>query len=399
MLPLPLYLLKTIISYMQRKGYVNLPLHTDHTPRWLWHRMVKLSGAITEVILEEYGHEEFLNRISNPYWFQAFSCVIGFDWHSSGTTTTTCGALRASLSPEEHGIAVLGGKGKNSLKTPSQLMQMGDSFNLSDKTTDYLIRSSKLSAKIDNSCIQDTYTLYQHNFFLTEEGSWAVVQQGMNLNNKYARRYHWMSTDLDEFFSSPHTAIECDKKELNTLDMSSFDSKEARDISVDLINDNPEHLRTYFRRKNPSQTLLSDFFDLRAEDDDPTSFNRQPNFTMPSHHPVLDMDLSDREFEVLKNAYEVQPEDYSELISLKGIGPKKIRALALISDLVYGKRASWEDPVKYSFAHGGKDGFPYPVDREVYDHSIQTIKDSLDQAKLDNKEKHDAIKRLTKYIN
>ncbi|MDO5825621.1 MAG: DUF763 domain-containing protein [Methanosphaera sp.] len=384
---------------MQRKGYVNLPLHTDHTPRWLWHRMVKLSGAITEVILEEYGHEEFLNRISNPYWFQAFSCVIGFDWHSSGTTTTTCGALRASLSPEEHGIAVLGGKGKNSLKTPSQLMQMGDSFNLSDKTTDYLIRSSKLSAKIDNSCIQDTYTLYQHNFFLTEEGSWAVVQQGMNLNNKYARRYHWMSTDLDEFFSSPHTAIECDKKEENTLDMSSFDSKEARDISVDLINDNPEHLRTYFRRKNPSQTLLSDFFDLRAEDDDPTSFNRQPNFTMPSHHPVLDMDLSDREFEVLKNAYEVQPEDYSELISLKGIGPKKIRALALISDLVYGKRASWEDPVKYSFAHGGKDGFPYPVDREVYDHSIQTIKDSLDQAKLDNKEKHDAIKRLTKYIN
>ena len=383
---------------MQRKGFVNLPLHTDHTPRWLWHRMVKLSGAITEVILEEYGHEEFLNRISNPYWFQAFSCVIGFDWHSSGTTTTTCGALRASLNAEEHGIAVLGGKGKNSLKTPGQLLRMGDEFNLSDKTTDYLVRSSKLSAKIDNSCIQDKYTLYQHNFFLTEEGSWAVVQQGMNLDNKYARRYHWMSTDLDEFLSSPHTAIECDKKEPDTLDMSSKDSREARDISVDLINDNPEHLRTYFKRKDPKQTLLSDYFNLDSQDDDPTSFNNQPNFTMPSHHPVLDMDLSDREFEVLKNAYEVQPDNYRELISLKGIGPKKIRALALISDLVYGKKASWEDPVKYSFAHGGKDGFPYPVDREVYDHSIQTIKDSLEQAKLDNKEKHDAIKRLTKYI-
>lgn len=383
---------------MQRKGYVNLPLHTDHTPRWLWQRMVKLSGAITEVILDEYGHEEFLNRISNPYWFQAFSCVIGFDWHSSGTTTTTCGALRASLNAEEHGIAVLGGKGKNSLKTPRQLLQMGDFFNLSDKTTDYLVRSSKLSAKIDNSCIQDKYTLYQHNFFLTEDGSWAVVQQGMNLNNKYARRYHWMSTDLDDFLSSPHTAIECDKKEKNTLDMSSKDSKQARDISVDLINDNPEHLRTYFRRKDSKQTLLSDYFNLNSNDDDPTSFNAQPNFTMPSHHPVLDMDLSDREFEVLKNAYEVQPENYRELISLKGIGPKKIRALALISDLVYGQKASWEDPVKYSFAHGGKDGFPYPVDREVYDHSIQTIKESLEQAKLDNKEKHDAIKRLTKYI-
>jgi len=383
---------------MQRRGITNLPLHTDHTPRWLWNRMVKLSGAITEVILEEYGHQEFLERISNPYWFQAFSCVIGFDWHSSGTTTTTCGALRASLNPQEHGIAVLGGKGKNSLKTPSQLIDAGENFNLSTKTTETLVKSSKLSAKIDNACIQDTYSLYQHNFFLTEDGSWAVIQQGMNLNNKYARRYHWISTDLDKFLSSPHTAIECDKKEENTLDMSSKDSVNVQEISVDLINDNPEHLRTYFRRKDPKQTLLTDYFNFDNEDNDPTGFNNQPSFTMPSHHPVLDMDLSDKEFEVLKNAYELQPENYQELISLKGIGPKKIRALALISDLVYGKKASWEDPVKYSFAHGGKDGFPYPVDREVYDHSIQTIKDSLEQAKLDNKERHDAIKRLNKFI-
>lgn len=383
---------------MQRRGITNLPLHTDHTPRWLWNRMVKLSGAITEVILEEYGHQEFLERISNPYWFQAFSCVIGFDWHSSGTTTTTCGALRASLNPQEHGIAVLGGKGKNSLKTPSQLIAAGENFNLSTKATETLVKSSKLSAKIDNACIQDTYSLYQHNFFLTEDGGWAVIQQGMNLNNKYARRYHWISTDLDKFLLSPHTAIECDKKEDNTLDMSSKDSVDVQEISVDLINDNPEHLRTYFRRKDPKQTLLTDYFNFDNEDNDPTGFNNQPSFTMPSHHPVLDMDLSDKEFEVLKNAYELQPENYQELISLKGIGPKKIRALALISDLVYGKRASWEDPVKYSFAHGGKDGFPYPVDREVYDHSIQTIKDSLEQAKLDNKERHDAIKRLNKFI-
>lgn len=383
---------------MQRRGITNLPLHTDHTPRWLWNRMVKLSGAITEVILEEYGHQEFLERISNPYWFQAFSCVIGFDWHSSGTTTTTCGALRASLNPQEHGIAVLGGKGKNSLKTPSQLIAAGENFNLSTKATETLVKSSKLSAKIDNACIQDTYSLYQHNFFLTEDGGWAVIQQGMNLNNKYARRYHWISTDLDKFLLSPHAAIECDKKEDNTLDMSSKDSVDVQEISVDLINDNPEHLRTYFRRKDPKQTLLTDYFNFDNEDNDPTGFNNQPSFTMPSHHPVLDMDLSDKEFEVLKNAYELQPENYQELISLKGIGPKKIRALALISDLVYGKRASWEDPVKYSFAHGGKDGFPYPVDREVYDHSIQTIKDSLEQAKLDNKERHDAIKRLNKFI-
>lgn len=381
---------------MQRKGITNLPLHTDHTPRWLWERMVKLSGALTEVILDEYGQDEFLRRISNPYWFQAFSCVIGFDWHSSGTTTTTCGALRASLDPEKHGIAVLGGKGKNSLKTPSQLEQMGDTFSLSDKLTDNLIKSSKLSAKIDNACIQDSYSLYQHNFFLTENGKWAVVQQGMNTNNKYARRYHWMSTDLDEFFNDPHTGIDCEKKQDSVLNMSSKESKEARSISVDLINDNPDHLRTYFR-KDKKQTLLTDFFDWN-NDDDPTGFNNQPHFTMPKHHPVLDMDLSDKEFEVLKNAYEIQPENYHDLISLKGMGPKKIRALALISDLVYGKKASWEDPVKYSFAHGGKDGFPYPVDKEVYDHSIKTIEDALNQSKLDKKDKLDAIKRLNKHI-
>ncbi len=384
---------------MQRKGITNLPLHTDHTPPWLWKRMVKLSGALTEVILEEYGHDEFLNRISNPYWFQGFSCIIGFDWHSSGTTTTTCGALRASLNPEEHGIAVLGGKGKNSLKTPVQISQLSDTFNISEKSTEMLIKSSKLSAKIDNSCIQDNYTLYQHNFFLTENGKWAVIQQGMNLSNKYARRYHWMSTDLDNFLNDPHTAIECDQKNDETLNMASKDSKEVQKISVDLINDNPEHLRTYFRRKDSKQTLLSDFFDFNSEESDPTGFLKQKSFTMPAHHEVLDMDLSDSEFKVLKNAYELQPSDYKELISLKGIGPKKIRALALISDLVYGQEASWEDPVKYSFAHGGKDGFPYPVDREVYDYSIETIKDSLKQAKLSDKEKYDAIKRLNKYIN
>lgn len=383
---------------MRRKGITNLPLHSDHTPRWLWNRMVKLSGAITEVILEEYNQKEFLERISNPYWFQAFSCVIGFDWHSSGTTTTTCGALRASLNPEEHGIAVLGGKGKNSRKTPVQLENISDTFNISDKATETLIESSKLSAKIDNSCIQDTYTLYQHNFFLTESGNWAVVQQGMNTDTGYARRYHWMNTDIDNFLNNPHTGIECDKKEDETLDMSSKDSKEVQKISVDLINDNPEHLRTYFRRKDPKQTLLTDFFDFNEEEKDPTGFKNQQSFSMPRHHEVLDMDLSDREFKVLKNAYEIQPENYKELISLKGIGPKKIRALALISDLVYGEKASWEDPVKYSFAHGGKDGFPYPVDREVYDHSISTIKTALEEAKLDKKEKYDAIKRLDKFL-
>ncbi len=384
---------------MQRKGIANLPLHRDHTPRWLWNRMVKLSGAISEVILDEYGSKEFLERLSNPYWFQSFSCIIGFDWHSSGTTTTTCGALRASLNPQEHGIAVLGGKGKNSRKTPNQLLETSQLFNLTTKKTDDLVTSSKLSAKIDNSCIQDTYTLYQHNFFLTEDGNWAVIQQGMNTNTGFARRYHWMDTDQNEFLSDPHSAIECNKKEKETLNMSAKDSHEAQKVSLDLVNDNPEHLREFIRRRDPKQSLLTDFYsDSQKVDDDPTGFYDQPAFEMPARHEVTKVDLTERDLKVLKNAYELQPENYKELISLKGIGPKKIRALALISDLVYGKSASWNDPVKYSFAHGGKDGFPYPVDRDVYDHSITTLKEAIDESKLDKKEKIDAIKRLNKHI-
>lgn len=382
---------------MQRKGMANLPIHGGHAPRWLWHRMVKLSKAISEVILEEYGQKEFLERISNPYWFQSFSCVIGFDWHSSGTTTTTCGALRAALNEQDHGIVVLGGKGKNSLKTPRQLEKKGEYFNFKEHQIDDLIKSSRLTAKIDNSCIQDTYTLYQHNFFLTEKGSWAVVQQGMNLDEKYARRYHWMSDEFDKFLEDPHTAISCDKKENETLNMASKESKEVQKISLDLINDNPKHLRKYFRNKDPNQRSLMDF--IKDEDEDFSNFKAQESFTLPAHHPIYKMDMNDREFEVLKNAYEIQPENYEELIMLKGIGPKKIRALALISDIIYGEKASWRDPVKYSFAHGGKDGFPYPVDKETYDHSIETMKDALYQAKLDDNERLSAVKRLNKYMN
>lgn len=341
--------------------------------------MVKLSCAITEVILDEYGPHEFLNRISNPYWFQSFSCILGFDWHSSGTTTTTLGALKQSIKPEEHGLYLSGGKGTKSRKTPEGIQRAGEIFNLKTKTVEEMVKGSKLSAKVDNSCIQDGYTLYQHNFFITEKGDWAVVQQGLNTENKYARRYHWMSDTAIDFLEDPHSAISCDVKNPESLNMTDKKSKEAQNISVDLINDNPEHLRSYFKRKN-NQMLLTDF-------------------TMPSHHPVLDMDISDKEFEVLKNAWEIQPENYEELILLKGIGPKKIRALALISDLVFGEPASWDDPVKYSFTHGGKDGFPYPVDKEVYDNSINTMRDAIDQSKLKKDEKMKAIKRLDEFIS
>lgn len=369
---------KTYFNNMSRAGAVNLPLHGGHPPKWLFKRMVELSGAIVEVIVEEFSQKEFIKRISNPYWFQAFSCVLGFDWHSSGTTTTTLGALKQSLDSEKHGIYLSGGKGGKSRKTPQGILHAGEKFGFRDSKIEEMINASKLTAKIDNSCIQDSYTLYQHNFFITEKGDWAVVQQGLNLENKYARRYHWTNDGFKEFLENPHSGISCDKKNRETLNMADKKSKKTQKISLDLINDNPAHLRQYFKRKD-NQMLLTDF-------------------TMPKHHPVLDSDLSDKEYEVLKAAWEIQPEKYEELILLEGIGPKKIRALALISDLVYGEAPSWEDPVKYSFTHGGKDGFPYPVDKEVYDHSIKTIKDAVEEAKIKKEDKIKAIRRLEDFV-
>lgn len=379
---------------MQRKGFANLPLHGGHPPRWLFSRMIKLAGGISEVILDEYGSDEFLRRLSNPFWFQAFSCVLGFDWHSSGTTTTTCGALKIALNPESHGIIVAGGKGKASRKTPEDISNSADFLSINSNNVDKMVNASKLSAKIDNSCIQDGYQLYQHNFFINEKGNWAVVQQGMNEYNKYARRYHWLGESVNDFLIDPHSAISCDLKEDKSLNMVDKESKKVQDISVDLICDNPDHLRKYFNNKKSSQTTLNDFTGT-IHDFSPA----YPQLNLPQHHPVLDMDLSDREFEVLKQAWEIQPDNYQELILLKGLGPKKIRALALISDLVFGEPASWQDPVKYSFTHGGKDGFPYPVDREVYDNSIKTLKEALEQSSVDDKEKISAIKRLGEFIS
>jgi len=372
---------------MTQRMVANLPLHGGKAPKWLFHRMVKLTEGIVDVMLYEYDAEEFLRRISNPYWFQAFSCVLGFDWHSSGTTTTTCGALKSAIKPEKHGIIIGGGKGRASRKTPADIEAAGEIFSLSSGKINDLIHSSKISAKIDNSCVQDGYQLYHHSFLLTEKGEWAVVQQGMNQDTRYARRYHWLGEEVEEYTIEPHRGICCDN-ESKTLDMTADGSGEARNISVDLICDNPEHLKKYFKDK----TALTPKYQTKLD-------NYFQKYEMPRHHPVLDEDLSDREFEVLKQAWEIQPSNYEELISLEGIGPKKIRALALISDLVYGSNPSWEDPVKYSFTHGGKDGYPYPVDREVYDHSIRTIKEAVEEAKLEKKDKYNAIKRLEKIMN
>ncbi|MEF8832022.1 MAG: DUF763 domain-containing protein [Candidatus Thermoplasmatota archaeon] len=367
---------------MKKKGTTDLPLHGGNAPRWLFKRMVRLSRGIVEVIIEDFGREEFLRRITDPHWFQAFSCTIGFDWHSSGTTTTTCGALKEALDPSQHGLAITGGKGKTSRSTPDEIRRLEDVFSIKPSDIDELVGSSKLSAKVDNSCIQDDYQLYHHCFIVSEESNWGVIQQGMKEEDGYARRYQWLSRSVDKMIEEPHEGVACDRKEENVLNMTNRDSREARDISVDLVNDNPVHLRKYLGEDR--QTSLTDFGAKELD--------------MPSHHAVLDMDLTERGWKTLEKAYEIQPSDYEELVTLEGMGPKKIRALALVSDLIYGTEVSWEDPVKYSFAHGGKDGTPYPVDKKVYHNTLQVLEEDIERAEVSEKDKKHAIKRLSSHL-
>ncbi len=369
---------------MQRTGVANLPLHPGKAPRWLFTRMVGLSKAILDVLVIEYGSEEVLKRLSDPFWFQALSCVLGFDWHSSGTTTVTCGALKEAIKPEEHGIAIAGGKGKVSRKTPREIEEMATAFSLSSKTIDTLKSSSRLAAKVDNTALQDGYQLYHHVFFFSENGKWVVVQQGMNNKNSYARRYHWFSDHIKSFVVEPHNAIVGDYKEEIVLDMTSRYSEETRKTSLDLVKGNPYNLRRDWELliKNRKQTSL-----------DLWIFNRN----VVSRPEVLDMPRNIN-WSLMKHIYDFQPQNYEELISIKGVGPSTVRALALVSDLIYGTKPSWKDPVKYSFAVGGKDGVPYPVDRKTMDESIEVLKKSIEEAKIGQNDKLRALRRLKNIV-
>jgi hypothetical protein len=343
-----------------RTGFARLPLHYGSCPSWLFKRMRPMAGAIAEWIVLEYDKEELLKRISNPFFFQALGCVIGFDWHSSGLTTTVCGALKEALNEANLGIQVCGGKGAASRKTPAEIAET--KFNLSTGKIEELQYTSRLVAKVDNNCVQDGFQLYHHNFFLAENGKWAVVQQGMD--ERWARRYHWFSDAVKRITVEPHTAICSDQVKERILDLTSHKSLETQRVVVDLVNDGPEHIKS---------------------------------LTMPLREEIRDVDISERGMKIIRMAYEAQPENFEKLIALPGLGPKTLRALTLVSDLVYGTEASWEDPVKYSFAHGGKDGYPYPVDRQMYDQNINLLKDAVGQAKLGDKEKLGALKRLSDY--
>ncbi len=361
---------------MKKTGVVNLPLHSGRCPKWLFPRMVELSGALSEIIIEEYGTQAYLERLSNPYFFQAFGCVVGFDWHSSGLTTTLCGALKLGLESNT-GVIALGGKGKTSKKTPDEIKASQEIFNFSERKIQELVYASRMSAKVDNSLVQDGYQLYHHTFFLNERGDWSVVQQGLGMHG-YARRYHWIS-GFENFMIEPQSAI-VGEPALDVLNLSSKEHQEIQEVSVDLVKDHPGHLKRYIAaHRGDMQKTLSEYGAI-------------PQYTLPSRHDLTLTDLGN--FNALLEAYEQKPKDYEELVGMKGIGAKTLRALALISSLVHGTELSWKDPAKYSFAHGGKDGIPYPVDKENYDQNIEILRNALQDVKVDDRRKLHALRRL-----
>jgi hypothetical protein len=353
-----------------RTGIANLPLHYGQAPRWLFDRMVKLAREITIAIVADYGPEEMLRRLSHPYWFQAFGCVLGYDWHSSGVTTVLCGALKEGIKglEREMGFFVAGGKGKTSRRTPAELENWGELISL-DPTP--LVYASRLSAKVDSAAIQDGYQLYHHAFFFTRRGRWAVVQQGMNEKNRYARRYHWLGETVVSFVNEPHSAILSETRG-QALNLVASESDPARHTIAEIaLNEKPEK-------------LLADL-------------KRIKTLTLPTHHYLTTQDLHpDSLTGILLSTYERQPQDFEELLGLQGVGPKTIRALSLISELVHGVPPSYRDPARYSFAHGGKDGIPYPVDKATYDQSIELLRKAINHAKLGLTEKKEAVSRLSR---
>jgi hypothetical protein len=349
-----------------KTGIANLPLHYGRAPRWLFEKMVKLSAALIEAIVIEKGRKEFLCRISDPFWFQAFGAVLGFDWHSSGVTTTVCGAMKEGIKDisKDLGLYICGGKGATSRKTPQEIEKKSERLSIN---TEQLVYSSKISAKVDNTCVQDGYNLYHHVFIFTKEGDWTVIQQGMNTHNHFARRYHWLSSCLQSYVCEPHTAVCCDDKHLS-LNMVASESEASRTIVTELSREKPD-------------TVMSETKKI---------------LTMPARHPVLQFDINPRYlYKVLLRTYERAADDFQTLLGVNGVGPKTIRALALIGELLHGATPSFRDPARYSFAHGGKDGFPYPVDRNNYSQSISYLKSAIKKAKLGSTEKLRALKRLS----
>lgn len=356
-----------------RTGTCNLPLHRGRAPRWLFKRMTTLASSILWVMVDELSTTGLLEKLSDPFWFQAFGCTLGFDWHSSGLTTTVCGAIKEALKGgmnSELGLFVGGGKGAASRRTPDEIRKFGEEIF---EDPNNLIYASRMSAKVDNTALQDGYQIYHHVFIFDQKGNWGVIQQGMNEDNGYARRYHWLSSRKLDFVTEPHQAICCDHKTI-PLNLTARESEENKRVTSVVSREKPD-------------MIIKDLTSLKKS-----------HLQMPSRHQVLLKDIHPARLnKAFLKTYQRQPQEFKELLEIRGVGPKTVRALSLIAELIYGSKASTDDPASFSFAHGGKDGTPYPINQEDYDHSIQIMKKAVKRAKLGNRDKLETLRRLAKW--
>lgn len=354
---------------MKRSGVADLPLHGGRVPQWLAERMTKLGTAITETIVYDYGTSAFLSRLSDPFWFQAFGAVLGMDWHSSGITTSVMGALKRGLGPraDELGIYICGGRGRFSRNTPHELRLIADRRGFDGED---LVRTSRLTARVDNNAIADGFQIYLHSFVLTSNGEWAVVQQGLNDRSGMARRYHWHSASVNDFVVAPHTGI-VGKNQGTIMNLVDAGARKAQTAMLEIAQEHPEKTLSAAR-----------------------------HLRLPSHHEVRpeNVDLK-RLGAVLAVAYERGLHDFAELLLLEKLGPRTLQSLALVAEVVHGAPSRFTDPARFSFAHGGKDRHPFPVPLKTYDESLNFLRTSLEAAKVDDKEKLNGFRRLERFVH
>ena len=351
---------------MINSGIIGMPLHFGKMPRWLTERMGLMGSAVIESIVQNYGKSEVLTRLSNPNWFQAFGAVMGMQWNSSGVTAAVLGSLKRKINPAAHdlGIYILGGKGKYSYYAPNQIKRVSDKHGLKG---DELVQACQLTRCVDNNAVQDGYNLYQQYFILTDEGEWSGITQGMNTSKRRARRYHWHSPSVRSFVDDPHKGIVGDRGG-QILNLADTRAESARQNIVRLTKESPKDVLDVYKSSS-----------------------------LPNHHEVRESDVNMKRLgSVLQMAYNRDINKFEDLLMLKGVGPKTLKSLALVSEIVHGDPSRFDDPARFSFAVGGKDGRPHPVDTESYDETIEILKDSVEKSKLGYNDKSKALKRLHK---
>ena len=379
------------------RGVATFTLDTGKCPKWLFDRMVRLGRSINEVLIDEFGPDEFIKRISDPVWFQSLGTVLAFDWNASGLTTILTAALKESIRGEEErlGVFICGGKGKTSRKTPDQIYEWGNRLGLAEGDTANLSYNSRMAAKVDSALVQDGYQLYHHSFFFSRNGAWAVVQQGMNERTSTARRYHWYSESVHDLVREPHSGISSEAFNASMLNLVARESDNARNVSTELVQSSFPAIKKDIEILRRHSTPVSRMASVRHGSGQLTLLELSPHEFR--YHPVVEENFWYSKYleKILqKLAYE-KPKNYESLLATEGVGAKTIRALALVAEIIYGARPSYKDPARYSFAHGGKDGTPYPVDRKTYDRTIALLREAIQKSQATPKEKDGAMGRIT----